>query len=686
MKKKNLAVITNCESDFLKLLSNCNVKMCIIKPSEVHEKDLNLFDSIAILGGTSNKPLILAPADRVEIEKQIKKGKKIFAEYVGSICNYYYQEPVTTRFDRLIFLKECKQGSDVCSKAESSKSCNAGCIRTGNKCIEGLEYGDLLDDQCNTFINPYFGMVSGCTTILQYVNIDAHKKADMDLIQKKIINADVARNDKWGLWLDKNQNLLICLFRLCNFVKARFTPKNKWKSLIAYIYNWLTDETIDTNIISEAYVVRPYVNNNCNNNDDDDGCAVDNKHFKDNLLDCIKIAMSWFEESNMLLNDGIDGILEGMATEIYPDGSQRVLEDVRNDCTGEASLAYFMNYLLTGGKRNLVISNNLSSVCFNLLQDKNNTHIKGMMRWSKTQWGICYQDDAARVIIPQLLKCLYIGDSTYLEECKDALNFLVKTTGTDGTRISRTNNATLTLEEMRKLSSKPGNFPCVHHNGYYHAALLLAYKLTGIEIYKQTAIKGLTTIMDIYPNTIREHSETQELCRLILPLSWLYWVTEEDKHRKWLYKVTEDLCKFQHPSGGFLEWDTGYKAHRSVMANTEECSLLAQNGDPITDLLYSLNWLPIGLIQAYFVTKDEYFKNLWKDVSRFMMSAQIHSSNKEINGAWARAFDVELNEICGMPKDRGWGPCVIESGWTVAEIVSGLIMGVLSEDLLKHYK
>jgi len=396
--------------------------------------------------------------------------------------------------------------------------------------------------------------------------------------------------------------------------------------------------------------------------------------------------MSWFEESNMLLNEGKDGILEGMATEIYPDGSQRILEDVRNDCTGETSLAYFMNYLLTGGKRNLEISNNLSSVCFDLLQDKSQTHLKGMMRWSKTQWGICYQDDVARVLIPQLLKCLYTGDNTYLQECKDAIDFLVKTTGTDGTRISRTSNATLTLKEMEKLVSKPGNFPCVHHNGYYHAALLLAYKLTGVEVYKETATKGLTTIMKVYPDTIREHSETQELCRLILPLSWLYWVTEETQHKEWLYKVTDDLCKFQHPSGGFLEWDTGYKAHRSAMANTEECSLLAKNGDPITDLLYSMNWLPIGFIQAYFVTGDEYFKNLWQDVARFMMSAQIHSPNKDINGAWARAFDVELNEICGMPKDRGWGPCVIESGWTVAEIVSGLAMGILKDKILLYCK
>jgi len=662
VERKKIAVIANGKSDLLDILLNNSIKsaaeysICTLKPNEVHKHDLNSFHSIAILGGTSDKPLILSPVDRVKIEEQIEKGKKLFAEYVGSICYYYYPEPATTRFDRLVFIPNTVE-------------------------IAGLEPGDLLDDQCNSFINPYPGMTSGSTPILQYVNMDVHKKADIDQMQmqiqkkhisNKFINADNTGEAKLGLWLDRRENLLICSFRLCNFIKARFAPKSKWKSLIAYIYNWITGEVLDINEIPEAYVT-------CKNNHED-------KDFKTNLKKCIEMSMSWFEESNMLLNNGKDGIMEGMATEIYPDGSQRVLEDVRNDCTGEASLAYFMNYMLTGEQKNLEISNNLAYVCFELLQDKSHTHLKGMMRWSKIQWGICYQDDVARVLIPQFLKCLYTGDNTYLQECKDALDFLVKTTGTDGTRISRTSNATLTLEEMDKLASKPGNFPCVHHNGYYHAALLLAYKLTGVEGYKDTAVKGLTTIMRVYPDTIREHSETQELCRLILPLAWLYWVTGEDQHREWLYKVTSDLCRFQHPSGGFLEWDTGYKAHRSVMANTEECSLLARNGDPITDLLYSMNWLPIGFIQAYFITGDDYFKKLWKDVARFMMSAQIHSDNKAINGAWARAFDVELNEIYGMPKDRGWGPCVIESGWTVAEIVSGLIMGMLEDKISQYYK
>jgi len=35
--------------------------------------------------------------------------------------------------------------------------------------------------------------------------------------------------------------------------------------------------------------------------------------------------------------------------------------------------------------------------------------------------------------------------------------------------------------------------------------------------------------------------------------------------------------------------------------------LLTNNGDPIADFLYSVNWLPIGFMQAYFVNSGTDF-------------------------------------------------------------------------------
>ena len=102
-------------------------------------------------------------------------------------------------------------------------------------------------------------------------------------------------------------------------------------------------------------------------------------------------------------------------------------------------------------------------------------------------------------------------------------------------------------------------------------------------------------------------------------------------------------------------------------------------------MLYSINWLPAAFIQAYFITGDKYFKELWEDIAKFMISAQLHSGNKKINGGWTRAMDVERMEVFGLPNDLGWGPWAMETGWTVAEIVYGLSLGLLEDELGRFY-
>lgn len=191
--------------------------------------------------------------------------------------------------------------------------------------------------------------------------------------------------------------------------------------------------------------------------------------------------------------------------------------------------------------------------------------------------------------------------------------------------------------------------------------------------------------MKAYPGTVREQSETQELCRLLLPLSWLYHATGREGDKQLLYTVVNDLEKLRHSSGAYLEWDSDYSAACSKQEGGE-CSLLSRNGDPVADLLYSNNWVPLGLMQAYFVTGDETFFTLFRAHADFLIHSQIHSADPRIDGAWARGFDVNLMEVYGLPNDVGWGPWAIESGWTVAEIAAGLYSGLLKEQLKGFYQ
>lgn len=294
-----------------------------------------------------------------------------------------------------------------------------------------------------------------------------------------------------------------------------------------------------------------------------------------------------------------------------------------------------------------------------------------MLRWSEPGWYDCYQDDVARAVIPPLL-CQFFDDSVpHFDDIKSALDYLIASTAEDGIRVARTQIGELTPEKLIQITKAGAAEPCAHFNAYYHAALLLAYRVCGDEKYRDYATRGLTTLMSHYPQTRRETSETEEYCRLIFPLAVLYGVTGQQEHYDWLFRVTDDLQSFRHPSGGYAEWDTGYTAGCS-RNHTGECALLAENGDPIADLLYSNNWLPLGFSYAYFVTKEKRFYDLWCDIASFIASAQIHSALPHLDGAWARAFDMDTRENCGMPHDAGWGPYCIESGWSVGEILMGL--------------
>ena len=226
----------------------------------------------------------------------------------------------------------------------------------------------------------------------------------------------------------------------------------------------------------------------------------------------------------------------------------------------------------------------------------------------------------------------------------------------------------------------PSGCVSAHYNASYLASLLLYHLLTGEQDYYQAGVKGLTTLMAHYPETAREHSETQELCRLILPLAVLWKVSNDPEHKSWLYRVAADLDRFSHPGGGFIEWDTG---HIAVCAGVKdgESSVLADNGDPVTDMIYSANWLPLGLGLAYGFTHDEWFRERRDRVNRFFAAAQIESPDPIINGIWTRSIDLDLREVYGVPNDVGWAPWSVETGWTIGEIVSGLLLALLDERL-----
>lgn len=630
MRKRKVAVFTNELNDFTTCLTGIDqLVIDTINFSEILEADLSSYDAFFILGSSKDihEGVVFDPRTRNKLEKERRRGARFFCEFCKSFGYMYAGGLEDSKRQRMVSMLETSELD--------------------------IPQGSLMDDYSSWYYPQAFLPVDGQLILARCGQPIAHNTIEV-ADPKEIKVAD------WALWIEE-ENIMFCSFPITSFVQARFAPFDYWKKIVEYIIEWACqlEVKVELKSIRRAYSFKLGTS-------DAFGSA-------ENMINC---GMNWFEKSGVILEGGKSGILEGLTAEILPNGDQKYSKSIRTDCMGETSLAYYLYGKLKNDSKALGISNNLEKFCFTEMFETVGVST-GMVRWTNEAWGVTYGDDAARFILGSLIKSKYTGERKYLSQIREALSYLVRTTGTDGLRAPRTDEYLLrSQQDIDDLAGKPGDYPSAHYNAYYHGALLMYGLVSGDRQFEEVATKGLHSIMNVYPKTLREHSETQELCRLVLPLALLFAAKPIEQHKKYLYQVCNDLQKFKNKNGAYLEWDTEYSAAFSHKGGTES-SLLANNGDPICDLLYSINWLPLGFSAAYLATKDEWFIELWKELALFLSSIQIHSEDKKIDGAWARGIDVEKMEIFAMTNDVGWGPWAIETGWTMAEIISGLSVGLM---------
>ncbi|MBQ7339039.1 MAG: hypothetical protein IJW40_11390 [Clostridia bacterium] len=611
-----ILILSSTKNDLAALLLRCFTDAAVYAP-ESENIPFAAYDALCVLGGDGQAPLILSARVRMAVEEMRRQGKPVFCEFVASIGRIYCDTPVRTDHHRLCATAACR----------------------------GLLRGDVLDGHCNERI-PYHFMPVDIQPWLRYHDyICAHDHIDMTAEQ------EAAGAFAMGL-LD--ENTLLCAFRLCNFRRARLSPRASWEGILCAVVSFLAGETV-------TLAFDPPV---CTHDTQTVCCAADTDA-------AVRRGLDWFIRAGMLKAQGALGVREGFSHHIRAmDGVQLRADTVRADCTGEVGGAFLMDAICKGNPESRAIYNNTAAYCFDFMQIKQGEH-RGMLRWTETAWEVCYQDDVARAILPTLLCENFGGGAAHFKDACLALDYLVDTTGEDGLRVFRTDICDMSPTRWEQLKQAGVGVPCAHYNAYYHAALLLAARADGSPYYAELAERGLTTLMTLYPETRRETSETEEMCRLVLPLALLYERTGKSEHYAWLCRVVSDLERVQHFSGGYAEWDTGYRA---ACARNErgECALLANNGDPVADLLYSNNWLPLGFAYAYYVTGQALFHRKWEEIARFILTAQLHSDDLMLDGAWTRAMDMDRMESYGVPHDVGWAPCCIETGWTVGEILMGL--------------
>src|SRR5690606_2667004 len=116
------------------------------------------------------------------------------------------------------------------------------------------------------------------------------------------------------------------------------------------------------------------------------------------------------------------------------------------------------------------------------------------------------------------------------------------------------------------------------------------------------AEKGIGIMMENYPHKlIWTNGLAQEKARMLLPLSWLVRVRNTPENRKVLLKVVNDVLSLQDKSGaireelGSIEMGKYPPPQSNEAYGTNEASLIAKNGDPVSDLLYTTNFAFLGL-------------------------------------------------------------------------------------------
>jgi hypothetical protein len=384
-------------------------------------------------------------------------------------------------------------------------------------------------------------------------------------------------------------------------------------------------------------------------------------------------------------------VLEGFASAIDENGNQAVRRVFRGDCTGEVAME-----LALGG--NASDDKTLTELAFSVMDtlftpelfynDDPRSSAYGHINWFENG-KVFYGDDNARALLGALSVRAVTGNTRWDEQILRAVFANLRTSDKYGVRCPRLD--TSSFKDATWLDYYNGTMEYIspHYQSYLYAVFLWAYELTGIEELLTKSISAIEKTMALFPDKLRwQNSLTGEITRMLLPLSILARIDPSKKHIDWLEYAVNETLKLQEACGAVREifGDMSLGKYPPPSSNesygTTEASLIQNNGDPATDLLYALNWAFIGLWEAYLVLKKPSIKNAYLKLKDFMLRIQLKSEkHPEFDGAWMRSFDYNKWEYWGSASDIGWSAWSIETGWTNAWIAATLILEAKNESL-----
>jgi len=482
-------------------------------------------------------------------------------------------------------------------------------------------------------------------------------------------------------WPD--HRLMVAATKLSHFATGRYGPAEAWRQLWRSLLYWLTADESVTDLQWELAVAPRFGEH------DPLPEGAEREAFARSVR--------WFRNHVLFAKREGIGAIEGYVSRIDWEGRQlpRPVEP-RADCICETALVFAHSWKRGGCPDDRRTAEQLLDYVWDstdFVQGDPDSPTYGLVNWYE-RGPIFYGDDNARVFLSSLAASRLLGDGRWDERMLRCLLANWRLTGPQGFR-QRVLRVPVSFADGRDFAYYRDT-DYIHFSPHFHAYLwacyLWAYELTGYEPLLRSSKQAIRLTMDAYPGQWNwTNGLTQEIARMLLPLAFLVRVEPTEEHRGWLQFMCDELLRDMRENGviaekiGALEQGVYIPPQSNERYGTSEASLLQQNGDPVCDLLYTVNFAFLGLHEAAGALggdDGQLVRDAENRLADFLCRIQARSTRESyLDGAWLRSFDFERWEYWGSSSDLDWGAWCVESGWTNSWIAAVLAMRESKEHL-----
>lgn len=544
--------------------------------------------------------------------------------------------------------------------------------------------------------------INGCT----YIPVSARP---MLIAYAKVAGFDTAQfgltgTDVHPLLFFDGKDRMVCATRLSQFCESRFGPSDSWRAVWQAMLRWVMR---DNKFTLGTLPVDPVAT-----------LPRDAKVDEAARINAVRRGAEWLDKANlyihpswevteigkyqpkngdpnlffgpaitsdMLRGDGSRGVMEGHGSTVLADGSQLYRYFIRADVQGETAMLLASAADVTGDKKYAPVAERLLDYLFYTsgfrggARNDPDSCAYGLISWANTHPGTFFNDDNARCILGAIGASSLMDNQRWNRHIVENILGNLRTCSKQGFQGNALEQRDIQRNGWRYYNDRDFTNPHPHFESWMWACYLWLYDKTGYRPLLDKAKEGIRITMEAYPDGwLSQNGIQQERARMILPLAWLVRVEDTPQHRQWLDTVVSKLLESQVECGAIRE-ELGSSAQDKnkilVTSNDaygkNEAPLIAVNGDPVSDMLYTCNFSFFSLNEAAHATGDQRYADAVKRLADFLVRIQVSSpAHPDIDGAWFRAFDYDRWDYWASNADNGWGAWCTLTGWIQSWIVS----------------